>query len=85
MANKTKRDPLRYTSHIDSIDGHPLTRECYVIEYDDGTYIVTNFTSNTNNVAVKTGDPDVIKKSEKEAEEYAMNWTQLIHLELKKG
>jgi hypothetical protein len=85
LANKTLRDPLKYIHHIDSIDGHPLTRECNVIEYDDGTYVITNFTSNTDNVVVKTSDPDVIKNSEKEAEEYAMNWTQLIHLELKKG
>jgi hypothetical protein len=84
LANKTLRDTLKYSYHIDSVDGHPLTRECNVIEYDDGTYIVTNFTSNTDNVIVKTGDADVIKKTEKEAEEYAMKWVQLIHLELKK-
>jgi hypothetical protein len=57
-----------------------MTRECDVIEYDDGTYIITNFISNTDNVLVKTSDPDVIKKSEKEAEEYAMKWIQLLPL-----
>lgn len=80
MANKTERIPLKYSFHVGSIDGHPMTRECDVIEYDDGTYIVTNFISNTDNVLVKTSDPDVIKKSEKEAEEYAMKWIQLLPL-----
>ena len=80
MANKTERIPLKYSFHVGSIDGHPLTRECDVIEYDDGTYIITNFTSNTDNVLVKTSDADVVKNSEKEAEEYAMKWIQLLPL-----
>lgn len=78
MANKTERIPLKYSFHVGSIEGHPLTRECDVIEYDDGTYIITNFTSNTDNVVVRTGDADVVKNSEKEAEEYAMKWIQLL-------
>ena len=78
MANKTERIPLKYSFHVGSIEGHPLTRECDVIEYDDGTYIITNFTSNTDNVVVRTGDDDVVKNSEKEAEEYAMKWIQLL-------
>ena len=78
MANKTERIPLKYSFHVGSIEGHPLTRECDVIEYDDGTYIITNFTSNTDNVVVKTDDTDVVKNSEKEAEEYAMKWIQLL-------
>jgi hypothetical protein len=80
LANKTERIPLKYSFHVGSIDGHPLTRECDVIEYDDGTYIITNFTSNTDNVLVKTSDADVVKNSEKEAEEYAMKWIQLLPL-----
>jgi hypothetical protein len=80
LANKTERSPLKYSFHVGSIDGHPLTRECDVIEYDDGTYIITNFTSNTDNVLVKTSDADVVKNSEKEAEEYAMKWIQLLPL-----
>ena len=80
MAKPTQRLPLKYSFHTKGMDDeHPTLKECEVIEYDDGTYLVTNFTMNTSNTLVSTGDEDVKFNSEKEAEGYAWTWIHKIN------